>query len=206
MKRLEAIASKIIPCKVFADIGCDHGIIGLYVVKNNLAERVCECDISEDSLGKARALIGDDAEYFSGDGFVPLTRTGIETDQAVIAGMGGELIIKILENCPNKPRLILGAQKNTDKLRVYLIKNGYRIEEDHVVFDSGKFYDIIVAEEGEGEMPDEISAFAGVYYKQKNDDLKKWCDCTEKRISQYKRTEKNQKIIDMIHEVKKWQR
>ena len=40
MKRLEAIASKIIPCKVFADIGCDHGIIGLYVVKNNLAERV----------------------------------------------------------------------------------------------------------------------------------------------------------------------
>ena len=40
----------------------------------------------------------------------------------------------------------------------------------------------------------------------KNDDLKKWCDCTEKRISQYKRTEKNQKILDMIHEVKKWQR
>ena len=63
MKRLEAIASKIIPCKVFADIGCDHGIIGLYVVKNNLAERVCECDISEDSLGKARTLIGDDAEF-----------------------------------------------------------------------------------------------------------------------------------------------
>ena len=98
MKRLEAIASKIIPCKVFADIGCDHGIIGLYVVKNNLAERVCECDISQDSLSKARALIGDDAEYFSGDGFVPLTRAGIETDQAVIAGRGGELIIKILEN------------------------------------------------------------------------------------------------------------
>ena len=206
MKRLEAIASKIIPCKVFADIGCDHGIIGLFVVKNKLAERVCECDVSEDSLSKARNLIGDGAEYFSGDGFTPLRQAGIEADQAVIAGMGGELIIRILEKCPNKPRLILGAQKNTDKLRIYLIKNGYRIEEDYVVSDLGKFYDIIVAEPGEGEMPDEISAFAGVFYKRKNDDLKKWCECTEKRISQYKLTEKNQKILDMVREVEKWQR
>ena len=205
MKRLEFIASKIIPCNVFADIGCDHGIIGQFVVKNNLAKRVCECDISEDSLNKARNLIGDGAEYFTGDGFVPLGRAGVEADQAVIAGMGGELIIRILEKCPNKPRLILGAQKNTDKLRIYLIKNGYCIEEDSVVFDSGKFYDIIVAVPGEGEMPDEISAFAGMFYKKKNKDLKKWCDYTEKRISQYKRTEKNQKILDMVAEVKKWQ-
>ena len=63
MKRLEAIAGEILPCKVFADIGCDHGIIGLYAVKNHLADKVCECDIGEECLFKARSLIGDGASY-----------------------------------------------------------------------------------------------------------------------------------------------
>lgn len=205
MKRLEAIAGEILPCKVFADIGCDHGIIGLYAVKNHLADKVCECDIGEECLFKARSLIGDGASYFCGDGFAPLTAKGILPDQAVIAGMGGELIIKILEKRQNNPRLILGAQKNPDKLRAYLIDSGYAIVKDYKVYDAGKFYDIIVAEEGKALPLDRISAFAGVYYKQKNPDLKAWCDYTEKRVSVYKRTEENERILEMVQEVKKWQ-
>ena len=97
MKRLQAIADQIVPCEVFADVGCDHGIVGLYVAERGLAARICECDVSEDSLNKARSLVGERAEYFSGDGFIPLTEKNVTVDQAVIAGMGGELIIKILE-------------------------------------------------------------------------------------------------------------
>ena len=206
MKRLQAIADQIVPCEVFADVGCDHGIVGLYVAERGLAARICECDISDDSLNKARSLVGERAEYFSGDGFAPLTEKNVTVDQAVIAGMGGELIIKILEKCPNKPRLILGAQKNADKLRRYLVSHGYRIDRDFMVEDGGKFYDVIVAVEGEDKLLDDTEAFAGKYYRQKNADLKAWCEYNRKRVGQYKPTENNVKILSMIAEVEKWQR
>ena len=70
MNRLETIASLIRPCKVFADIGCDHGYISLFVARSALAEKIIATDISALSLDKARRVMADyPAEFFVGDGF-----------------------------------------------------------------------------------------------------------------------------------------
>ena len=59
MNRLETIASLIRPCKVFADIGCDHGYISLFVARSALAEKIIATDISALSLDKARRVMAD---------------------------------------------------------------------------------------------------------------------------------------------------
>ena len=206
MNRLEAIASLIRPCKVFADIGCDHGYISLFVARSALAEKIIATDISALSLDKARRVMADyPAEFFVGDGFAPIEKAGYSVDQAVIAGMGGELIIKILSATSLRPAVILGAQKNTDKLRYYLACNGYKITDDVKVEEDGKFYDIIRAEPGYMPQPDQLEAYMGVFYKEKNRHLAAYCTYLENKLKNFKKTEKNLKITRFVQEVKKWQ-
>lgn len=79
------------------------------------------------------------------DGF---SRIAEQVDEAMIAGMGGEEIVKILSAAAQKPeRLVLQPMKNAPALRKYLVSAGYRIAED-VTFRDGKFYDVVVAERG----------------------------------------------------------
>ena len=44
------------PCDVLADVGCDHGQIGLGFLKEGLCKKALMIDISEPSLNKARRL------------------------------------------------------------------------------------------------------------------------------------------------------
>lgn len=206
MKRLNVISSLIKSCDKFADIGCDHGLVSLYAAKNRLANKIYACDVSSACLDKARKLLADyDAEFLEGDGFMPLQERGIFVDQAVIAGMGGELIIKILSACQGKPSLVLGAQKNADKLRRYLTDNGYVIVDDVKAEEKGKFYDVIRAEEGKSVSLDEIQLEMGVFYKNKNPDLLAYCEISERKLKNYKPTEENERKARLVAEVKKWQ-
>lgn len=208
MKRLEVIASLIRPCDVFADIGCDHGLIARYVSDNRLAGRVYATDISAAALRKAEKLLADcdNAAFLLGDGFAPLDANGISVDEAVIAGVGGELIIKMLSATRSRPSLVLGAQKNADKLRVYLAADGYNITDDVKVSDGGKFYDIIRAERGCMPVPDAIHAFMGVHYERKNPDMAAYCEYLGSKLDTFKKTERNLALAGFVREVKKWQR
>ncbi len=147
-KRLKIIASHIGIGRVFADIGCDHGIIAKYVLDNELFESVIASDISNKSLDKAKKLLnkyGSKVTFLVSDGF---NKFHLIPDEAVIAGMGGEEICSILSNAEFLPkRLILSPQKNQSKVRELLIRKNYKISDDYTVFDK-KFYDIIVAEIG----------------------------------------------------------
>ena len=208
MKRLEVIASLIRPCDVFADIGCDHGLIARYVSDNRLAGRVYATDISAAALRKAEKLLADcdNAAFLLGDGFAPLDANGISVDEAVIAGVGGELIIKMLSATRSRPSLVLGAQKNADKLRVYLAADGYNITDDVKVSDDGKFYDIIRAERGYMPVPDAIHAFMGEHYERKNPDMAAYCEYLGSKLDTFKKTERNLALAGFVREVKKWQR
>lgn len=208
MKRLEVIVSLIRPCDVFADIGCDHGLIARYVSDNRLAGRVYATDISAAALRKAEKLLADcdNAAFLLGDGFAPLDANGIYVDEAVIAGVGGELIIKMLSATRSRPSLVLGAQKNADKLRVYLAADGYNITDDVKVSDDGKFYDIIRAERGYMPVPDAIHAFMGVHYERKNPDMAAYCEYLGSKLDTFKKTERNLALAGFVREVKKWQR
>ena len=208
MKRLKTVCSLIERTGVFADVGCDHGLVSKFVLDNNLADVVCATDISEGSLNKAKQLLSnyENVRFYLGDGVQPLIEQGVRVDTAVICGMGGQTIMKILSNDAVIPTLILGAQKNTDKLRRFLLGRGYEITNDVMVEDRGKFYDVIKAEYGKTDCLDEIQMAFGKFYDRKNPDMLTYLSWLEGRLITYKQTEANVKLGEQIREVMKWQR
>ena len=150
MDRFSEIFSQIKKADVIADIGCDHGYISKMVADACLANKIVMTDISEKCLNKARILLKDEIASSKAVSFVTSGLTGVDfkVDEVIIAGMGGEEIIHILEECLFRlgiKTLVLQPMKNPDKLRRYLVKNGFFIERDYTFKDGGKFYDLIVA-------------------------------------------------------------
>lgn len=149
-KRLKEICSHIPKSKAFADVGCDHGYCARYALKNGLAERVYITDISEKCLEKAKALLNKEIEAGS---CVPLVGDGLrvlpEPCTVLIAGMGGEEIVKILSYAI-PPVFLLQPMKNTDKVRRFLVERGCGITLDYT-FEDGKFYDLILGTRDGGD-------------------------------------------------------
>lgn len=208
MTRLETICSLIEPCGTLADIGCDHGIVSLYAAKNSLAQKIYACDVSAECLGKARSILSryPQVDFLCGDGFSPLAAAGIAPDAAVICGMGGELIIKIMQARHCNPDVIAGGQKNTDKLRIFFCDNGYRIDKDEKVFERGKFYDVIRARyDGERHDVCEAQALFGMFYREKNEVRRRYFEAMIEKTRSYKQTETNRELLLKLTEAYKWQ-
>lgn len=147
--RLSVLYSLISSGDVFADVGCDHGFISEKVLENNKFKKVIISDISEKSLNKAKKLLerfGDRVISYVSDGF---NNYLIKPDEAIIAGMGGEEIIKILSNSLFRvDKLVLSPQKNSSSVREYLLNNGYHLDLDYTIFVKGKYYDVIKCSTG----------------------------------------------------------
>lgn len=148
--RMMTVARMLGNNKVVADIGCDHGKLSVYLVKNQLAEKVYATDISEKSLEKARILCDnegiDNVSFYLGDGFDAFCE---KPDAAVIAGMGGEVIKHIIAHRNARTKLVLQPMKDSDILYKALVDGGFCIKEVQIVREGGRFYEIILAECGE---------------------------------------------------------
>ena len=106
-KRLLCCASMVQPGSRVADIGTDHGYLGIYLLQSGAARHVIACDLRKDPLENARR----NAKLFGVDGEMKLRLSdGLEkilpdeVDTVVMAGMGGDLIQKILSQCPWRKR------------------------------------------------------------------------------------------------------
>lgn len=156
-KRLLCCASMVQPGAKVADIGCDHGYLGIWLLREGAAKSVAACDLREKPLEKARenaALFGtaDQMSFAVADGLTALMPKQVDT--IVCAGMGGDCIAHILEEAPwvRDPfyTLILQPQTSGNDLRRYLGQNGFSIEEERLVQDGGFLYFTIRARFGGG--------------------------------------------------------
>lgn len=143
MSRIEGLIMYAGQFDTIFDVGCDHGYIGLCALKETTA-KVVFSDISEKCLSKAKINLGekyiDRAEFVVCDG-VP---KGRKADVAIIAGMGGQNIMKILQNANHDvKKFVLQPMSNVTKLREYVYTH-YKVEVDDVLEDSGRFYVVIV--------------------------------------------------------------
>ena len=130
-----------------ADVGCDHGKVLDYLIKNNNLNFVVASDISAPSVKKAQTLLEKQNKVsFSvrvGDGFSTLTQDD-NLDTVIVAGMGGLEIINILSATNIKvPNIILQPQNNVVKLRRYLTEHSFTIVNDLVVSEKRMFYTIL---------------------------------------------------------------
>lgn len=155
-KRLLCCASMIQPGSRVADIGTDHGYLGIYLLQSGAARHVIACDLRKDPLENARR----NAKLFGVDGEMELRLSdGLEkilpdeVDTVVMAGMGGDLIQKILSQCPWRKReglqFILQPQSAGNVLRRWLCEDGFEIQREEPVQDGHFLYTVMDIRQGE---------------------------------------------------------
>ena len=127
-----------------ADIGCDHGYLGIRLLLSGKASSVIAADINQGPLDNAlrnahKYGISDKMSFYLSDGAQSIPK---DFDTMVCAGMGADTIISILNTAPwlknERYRLILQCQSRRAELRQYLYENGYCIHTEALAKD-GKF-------------------------------------------------------------------
>ncbi len=180
-ERLLACAELVRKGSISADIGTDHAKLPVYLVHSGICERAIASDIAQKPYESAVSLV---KEY----GLTELidVRLGggldkIAPDEAsdiVIAGMGGELIVQILEAAPwirdTKYNLILQPMSKSSILRSWLMMNEFSIESETAVTDSGRDYTVINSRyTGNKVVPSELEIFTGKLVPCQNDSARR---------------------------------
>ncbi len=158
--RLEAALEMLVGFDTVADIGCDHGRLTAALLQKQICRRVIASDVSGPSLDKARSLIehiglSDCVSFREGDGCSVLLPG--ECDAIALLGMGGTLMVRILEACPvplvGAKTIVLQPMRAQDDIRRYLYKNNFHIVCDRVVLDHGRLYQVCKAVPGDAPEP-----------------------------------------------------
>ena len=145
--RLEALCSMVTPGYKLADIGCDHGFLSIALVGRGICPSAIAMDLRQGPLSHAVENIAheglsDRIETRLSDGLDKLTPG--EADTIVIAGMGGRLVMHILEEgkavAQAAQELILQPQSEIPLVRHYLVDNGYRLLAEDMLCEDGKYY------------------------------------------------------------------
>ena len=147
--RLLACCGFVAPGDRVADVGCDHGYLGIHLLENNIAGYVYAGDVNEGPLQSAvsnakKYGVEDRISFFLSDGVRNFPR---DFDTMVCAGMGAGTMVSILEAAPwlkdSHYRLILQCQSKVHYLRRYLSENGWRITEETVLRDGRFLYTVM---------------------------------------------------------------
>lgn len=161
-KRLQAVADLVKPVSTIADIGCDHGFMSIYLIQSNRCEHVIAMDVNEGPLLRAKEHILEHAlqnqiETRLSDGGKALLLQDFEKEgkqipeaQGVImAGMGGRLMTKILQDSKavfgQMEQWILQPQSEPGLVRKTIRDLGFSIEEENMVLEDGKYYGMLRA-------------------------------------------------------------
>lgn len=150
--RLSAIAELVTEGNRLVDVGCDHGYLPVYLVEKKKIPGAVAADVGKGPLSRAEEHIRQSGletyiETRLSNGLQEIKKG--EGDTLVIAGMGGPLMERILSEgrrtLAGFQELILQPQSDVPHVRRYLFMNGFRITEERVVLEDGKFYFIVKA-------------------------------------------------------------
>lgn len=185
--RLKTIATYLSKGTKFIDIGSDHAYLPSYVCLNDPSAKAIAGEVNEGPFNSAKQTIKKydltgQIEVRLGDG-LDVLRPNDSVYEVVIAGMGGTLIRRILENGQHKLRNItrIIAQPNIDErdTRIALTTLGYTIVHEQMIEENEHIYEIIVADlvtdDNQTKWTDK-ELFLGKILLSKRDDLliKKW--------------------------------
>ena len=152
--RIKAMLNFVREGSKVADIGADHGYLSIELAKSKRATKVIA---TEKNIHPFEALsknilesgVGNLVEVRLGDGLKVLSAG--EVDTICIAGMGGALITKILDESPevvkSARRLILQPMNGIKKIRQWLAANNWLIFDEDLAESGGIIYEIICADE-----------------------------------------------------------
>lgn len=132
------------------DIGCDHALLDIFLVKNDLVKSIIASDINVQALNSGIKNIeneglSDKISARLGDGLNVLTDKD-NIDTVIISGMGTNTIMGILNNdhLKNINKLIIQSNNDHTMLRKYVTKLGFFIKSEEYFQDNKKNYINIV--------------------------------------------------------------
>lgn len=176
--RLQKIADFIEQGESVADIGTDHGFLPIALWEMGKSPHVILSDINSGPLEKARINIEKhcpEKEFDIRIGSGIRTIEPGEVDAVVIAGMGGLLIAEILGDDPERSKsyrkLILQPRNAPDKLRAWLLENGFSIQDESLVRERKYICEIILAVPGPGQETGVVGNHQGRALKPDDIDL-----------------------------------
>ena len=151
-ERLSMCAKLVRPGKRVVDVGTDHAYLAIWLALNEVSSRVVATDLREGPLFNAKQNIikygvVERVETRLSDGLDAITAE--EAEDVVLAGMGGELIIKIIARVPwlrdEEKHLILQPMSAEQELREFLVRDGFTVVDEQAVTCAGKVYTVMSA-------------------------------------------------------------
>lgn len=150
-KRLQAAADFVRSGRKTADVGTDHGYLPAFLVLKGITDCAIAADIGIGPLDNAKKTVEkysleNNIQLILSDG---LKKIPSDTQEIVIAGMGGTLMSEILSAVDwiknEEIHLVLQPMTHSQDVRRFLCENGFYIENEKTVEDSGKVYIVMSA-------------------------------------------------------------
>jgi len=167
-KRLQGIADLVNENTKIADVGCDHGLLDIYLTKEKNVKCIA-IDNKQSCLDNAIANIkkyglDEKIETFLSDGLDKIDISNINT--VIISGMGTSTILDIIKD-KNISHMIIQSNNNLYELRKNLVKAGYYINNEVYVFEY-KYYVIMELKKGRKKYSNFELEFGPVLLKNGN--------------------------------------
>ncbi|VRE88252.1 Bcl-2 family protein [Streptococcus pneumoniae] len=216
-KRLELVASFVSQGAILLDVGSDHAYLPIELVERGQIKSAIAGEVVEGPYQsavknvEAHGLLKEKIQVRLANGLAAFE----ETDQVsviTIAGMGGRLIARILEEglgkLANVERLILQPNNREDDLRIWLQDHGFQIVAESILEEAGKFYEILVVEAGQMKLSASDVRFGPFLSKEVSPVfVQKWQKEAEKlefALGQIpeKNLEERQVLVDKIQAIK----
>lgn len=199
-KRLEKVASYVPTGAILADIGSDHAYLPCYLVHKGIVQRAIAGEVVKGPFESAQRQVRTEGltnqiEVRLADGLAAV-REEDEVNTVTIAGMGGPLIVSILEKNPESlkhaTRLILQPNIHAKVIREWAMRNGWAIHEEAILEEDRKIYEILVLQRGKMELTEVETLLGKQLLAQKSEAfILKWT----------KEIENWQRILNSIEQV-----
>ncbi len=171
--RLKKIGDLVEANSSCLDIGCDHALLDIYLVKQNKNIRAVASDIAEGPLEQAknnikREKLENEIEVRLGDGLSTYTE---DINTVIMSGIGGRNIIGIcknnIKNFKKVETYILSPNNYQEEVKRFFCKNGYFILNEEFVKDKHFIYQIIILKKGKKKYSKKEYFFGPVFLIKK---------------------------------------
>ncbi|MFM2248126.1 MAG: hypothetical protein RL071_4201 [Pseudomonadota bacterium] len=140
--RLADVAALCPPGAVVADIGSDHGLLPLALLRSGRAPRAIAVDLHPGPVAQLRARAAGEPrlEVRAGDGLAPLAPG--EAQVIVLAGIGARLAERLLRAAPAvwaaAERVVVQVNEGPEELRAALLGLGMELVDQRFVEERGR--------------------------------------------------------------------
>lgn len=194
-KRLQLLASLVDKNAHIVDVGCDHALLDIYLIKNNIVKKAIASDITKGAIDNAIKNVKENnlekkIDIRLGDGLTTINKKD-NIDTIILAGLGDAKIISILNNydLDNINSIIVQSNTRVKDIRIAINKMGYYIDDEKMILEKNIYYTIIKFKKGIKKYSKKEYKLGPILLKNKEVLLKQYLE---------RKIEKNTNIINNL--------